>query len=490
MKLTISTNVQRQSVSRAGGLLKHDEHDPERNHSNETIVPDEYGAIKLMEPALKETVEKIYKPYIRERNRHAVERYNDHEISADQFAAAHTTLTDWLYDGRKKSKSAKDGKPVVTSLVIKIGNKDDLPALYDRLGLAYEIRTDWPGMDGQPKAVLLNDEDKAKWADYMHDVFNQVLHEYQDRAGFVPYKAAIHLDEGGAPHMHLGLVNAGTTAKGKQSTTLNNAIRDYLSSADLPTAKDYRTNMATWREAVDSVVTQALTETNKNWGIDEVDNLTRLDPEQRGVPQEIFKNIKTAEAQHRQAVKERDEVKGEVTALTHHKTRLRAEKDTLQGEVDTLTDTRDSLKGEIDTYQGQVETYQRDVAQWAEDKEEAEAKYKAMRAKHDREIKRGAAIDAQYRRMYNADSLLGRDVGPRVAEWLHTLDGGSREATYQQRQSDLSRALISWCRGHIDTQTLGERLTKIAVKTLGDLIVDHNDPTPPTHHDDHSGPEL
>lgn len=486
MKLTISTNIQRQSVARAGGLLKHDEHDPERDHSNKTIVPDEYGTIKLMEPVLKETVEKIYQPYIRERNKHAVERYNNHEISADQFAAAHTTLTDWLYDGRKRSKSAKEGKPVVTSLVIKIGNLHDLPALYDRLGLAYEIRTDWPGLNGQPKAVLLNDEDKAKWADYMRDVFSQVLREYQDHDGFAPYKAAIHLDEGGAPHMHLGLVNAGVTAKGKPSTTLNNAIKSYLKSANLPTAKDYRTNMASWREAVDSVVTQALTKTNERWGVNEVDTLTRLDPLQRGVPQEIYKNIQTAEHQHQQAVKERDKAEGEVTALTHHKARLKAETDTLKGEVDTLTDTRDSLKGEIDTYQGQAEIHKRDMAQWADD----EAQYKAMRAKHDREIKRGAAIDAQYRKMYNTNALVGRDVGPRVAEWLHTLDGGSRDATYQQRQSDLSRALMAWCRGHIDTQTLGERLTKIAAKKLGDLLVDHNDPTPPTRHHDQSGPEL
>lgn len=328
MKLTVSTNVKRQSFATASGLIKHDEHDPQHGHSNETIVNDgSYGVVELMQPCLRKVVEQVYKQFVDDRNARIDNLLADDKITVTQAEHRWRTLDEWLAEGRQRSKDAKDGKPIVSSLVVTIGNKDDLPYLFQMLGIDYKMQ-EWPGLNGDQRAVITNDEDKQRWKDYMTAVFSQVLDDYKAHAGFVPYKATIHLDEGGAPHMHLGLVNAGHTPNGGQSYTLNKAINDWL--GDHSKKPNSVVNLKRWRKQADQIVTNAMTAVNKDWKVEENVDLMRTNPALQGLPMDTYKALETYKHQEAELIDKLADL-----TVKHHD---------LKQETEELTSTNEDLK--------------------------------------------------------------------------------------------------------------------------------------------------
>lgn len=268
MDTTATTQLQRYGTGEARQLeSKHNEHDPEKNHSNKTIQPDEtpMNTHQIVTGSLDDTLELVWGDKIAEDNAKLLQ----------QKTAG--VLSDYNYKKRVKTVESYCGgkKKPVMNFVSTLGNVETTRQLMDRMGIKYEMRdytNEFGDLATEPHVLP---EDQQRWSAFCNSAFEKYADYINTNTAFQVSQYWTHLDEGGAPHIHIETVTAGHTKGGKLSQNPNNAIRDTLTALGEKTTNDTRSNLSKFRKATDEALVAVFNQTAKEQGYDVDLNLVR-----------------------------------------------------------------------------------------------------------------------------------------------------------------------------------------------------------------------
>ena len=346
MDTTATTQLQRYGTSEARQLeSKHNDHDPEKNHSNKTIQPDEtpMNTHQIVTGSLDDTLELVWGDKIAEDNAKLLQ----------QKTAG--VLSDYNYKKRVKTVEGYCGgkKKPVMNFVATLGNVETTRQLMDRMGIKYEMR-DYVNEFGDPATephVL--PEDQQRWSTFCNSAFKKYAEYINTHTAFQVSQYWTHLDEGGAPHVHIETVTAGHTKGGKLSQNPNNAIRDSLTGLGKKTANDTRSNMSKFRKVTDEALVYVFNQTAKEQGYDIDLNLVRTG-RPGGQSMEDYKKQQAQQVKVEKQVKKNE-------ALSKF---LKAKEDKLNQQEKAIKDAQNSLKQK----QRQVDDAVNDVINFANTK--------------------------------------------------------------------------------------------------------------------------
>lgn len=272
MNVTATTRGDRYTKEAAGQLEKnHNEHDPERTHSNKTIQPDETKMNQhvMVNGTLEQTLNDVWGPEI--------DKYNDNlklQLEAGK-------LSTYNYKNRLRDVDSYTGgtKQPVMGFIGTLGNVETTRTIMDRLNIHYEMRDYINEFGDKASEPHVLPEDQKRWSKFCNDSFDKYVNWINDNTRFVVPQYWTHLDEGGAPHVHFEGVCAGHTKGGKLSQNSNNAVRETLEDHSVKTSKDNRENFSKFRKLTDNALVDSFNQVAKEQGYD-----LRLDLVRTGRP--------------------------------------------------------------------------------------------------------------------------------------------------------------------------------------------------------------
>lgn len=243
MQITANNDYVPRQVGKAKAMEKHAEHEPDVQHSNESIYAPDRGLNASAKGDLDKTLTRRYQKMIDERNARVQKLVDAKKISKPEGERRKQTVKSYL-DGAKP-------KQCVTTLVSTLGNKQTTEQLIKQLG--YQTKT-VKLKSGDEKQVLTNSEQRKHWREFWNNTFfNTVKDCYGKNSGFIVTAFQTNLDEF-TPHAHVQLVNAGKTAGGKISYSFNAALNSFLKKNGEAPLKDNRKRMSKTREITDSIL--------------------------------------------------------------------------------------------------------------------------------------------------------------------------------------------------------------------------------------------
>ena len=262
MDITATSQMRAYTKSEAGELeTVHNEHDPERKHKNRSIQKDEtpMNVHRVVTGTLDETLDDVW-----------LDRINaDNEKLRLQKEAG--KLSDYNYKKRTKTVESYCGgnKTPVMNFVSTIGNVETTRQIMERLHIEYEMRTYTNEYGDKVQEPHVLPKYQKRWADFCNTAFSNYVDWINKTTKFRVSQYWTHLDEGGAPHVHIETVIAGHTAKGKKlSQNSNNAIRETLESIGEEISNDTRNNMSKFRKLTDRQLVDSFNQTAKEQGYD------------------------------------------------------------------------------------------------------------------------------------------------------------------------------------------------------------------------------
>lgn len=261
MNVTATTRGDRYTKEAAGQLEKnHNEHDPERTHSNKTIQPDETKMNQhvMVNGTLEQTLNDVWGPEI--------DKYNDNlklQLEAGK-------LSTYNYKNRLRDVDSYTGgtKQPVMGFIGTLGNVETTRTIMDRLNIHYEMRDYINEFGDKASEPHVLPEDQKRWSKFCNDSFDKYVNWINDNTRFVVPQYWTHLDEGGAPHVHFEGVCAGHTKGGKLSQNSNNAVRETLEDHNIKPTKDNRENFSKFRKLTDNALVDSFNQVAKAQGYD------------------------------------------------------------------------------------------------------------------------------------------------------------------------------------------------------------------------------
>lgn len=262
MDITATSQMHAYTKSEAGELeTVHNEHDPERKHKNRSIQKDEtpMNVHRVVTGTLDETLDDVW-----------LDKINaDNEKLRLQKEAG--KLSDYNYKKRTKTVESYCGgnKTPVMNFVSTIGNVETTRQIMERLHIEYEMRTYTNEYGDKVQEPHVLPKYQKRWADFCNTAFSNYVDWINKTTKFRVSQYWTHLDEGGAPHVHIETVIAGHTAKGKKlSQNSNNAIRETLESIGEEISNDTRNNLSKFRKLTDQQLVDSFNQTAKEQGYD------------------------------------------------------------------------------------------------------------------------------------------------------------------------------------------------------------------------------
>lgn len=248
INMTFNHDIQGYKKGQARKIADHNEHDVNKNHKNKGIL---YGETKynfVTDDAVKNMngyIKELYQPEVERRNAHLLESVESNKISQQKYLERLTTVN-----------SLTDNKVVCSGIVMQMGNLETMIELQDALGIDYDLKKvkDKDGNEYE-RPIVKDPKDQEKWANFWRetyiDAFNTSLRHSK---AFNPFQAAIHLDEA-TPHMHIACVNnGGKTKTGKQRSTINSTVIEFLEEKGIGIQSDNRANLKAFRAYTDQVL--------------------------------------------------------------------------------------------------------------------------------------------------------------------------------------------------------------------------------------------
>lgn len=262
MDITATSQMRAYTKSEAGELeTVHNEHDPERKHKNRSIQKDEtpMNVHRVVIGTLDETLDDVW-----------LDKINaDNEKLRLQKEAG--KLSDYNYKKRTKTVESYCGgnKTPVMNFVSTIGNVETTRQIMERLHIEYEMRTYTNEYGDKVQEPHVLPKYQKRWAGFCNTAFSNYVDWINKNTKFRVSQYWTHLDEGGAPHVHIETVIAGHTAKGhKLSQNSNNAIRETLESIGEKISNDSRNNLSKLRKLTDQQLVDSFNQTAKEQGYD------------------------------------------------------------------------------------------------------------------------------------------------------------------------------------------------------------------------------
>ena len=264
MEMTMTTDLKSATKSQVAAVQRHVEHDPDVNHENIQIVPEDTELNtyhRLYDD--DEVLQQHYGKWIDDRNAKNEEDFKNGKITAERYVERKQTVQQFI-----SGSNGSQPKKVMTNIVVTPGSLETLPELYDLMGLNWKmVRVAKGTKDEHDRPTVVGDADREKLKQF-YDSYGLALAKSLNKSqdGMVITTVATNLDEGGAPHIHMGAVNTGISDKtGKPVASLNAAILTTLPK-DLwqwTTRHNKRTgeddkvpsnkaNLAAWRDVVDN----------------------------------------------------------------------------------------------------------------------------------------------------------------------------------------------------------------------------------------------
>lgn len=333
MEITMTTDLQPATKSQVAAVQRHVEHDPNEDHKNDQIVSSdtELNTFHRLYDD-DDVLQQHYGKWIDERNAKNEADFKNGKITAVRYEERKQTVQEFIA-GSNGSKPKK----AMTNIVVTPGSLETLPDIYNLLGVHWEMQKVGKGKEKHDRPTVIGDADREKVKQF-YDSFGmelaKSLNSSQD--GMVITTVATNLDEGGAPHIHMGAVNMGVSDKtGKPvasldaaiQTTLPDSLRQWTTRHNKKTGNDDKIpsakgNMREWRDIFDNGATDVLTETLQRYGVSEKLDMVRLG-DTGSVTMAQYKAQKALDAQREQ--QQRRQV-----ALDQQENELAAEKNELQ----------------------------------------------------------------------------------------------------------------------------------------------------------------
>lgn len=241
MEVTATNDYKSSTTGKAKAMEKHAEHEPDVQHSNESIYSPDTVLNVSSKMDLDKVLTKRYQAMIDKRNERVQKLVDNKKISKPEGKRRTQTVKSYLNGGTKP-------KQCVTTLITTLGNKQTTEQIIQKLG--YQTKT-VKLKSGDEKLVLTNSEQRKHWREFWNNTFfNTVKDCYGKGSGFIVTAFQTNLDEF-TPHAHVQLVNAGLTNGGKISYSFNSAVKSFLKSNGKQPLKDNRKNLASAREIAD-----------------------------------------------------------------------------------------------------------------------------------------------------------------------------------------------------------------------------------------------